>query len=91
MVKVIVHREETFEIPNSCKDCPMLRHEQDGNASIATCKLKNADGYNNTVEYKASGWFNKENRWTWFDKDRYFRDKDCPLEDGHIYSLNNWE
>ena len=87
-VKVVVYREEIFEIPESCKDCPMLRSDNDGHETIEFCKLKNMPNpYDNIVryaEYKTANTLDKE-------KYEYFRDKNCPLEDGQTYQIRNWE
>lgn len=88
MVKVIVHREENFEIPKSCKDCPMLRRDSDGQETIEFCKLKNnSNPYDNIVkyaEYKTTSIWDKVEY-------EYFRDKNCPLEDGQTYQIRDWK
>ena len=74
MIKLIVHEEKEFEMPECCCKCPMHSSFQDGNARIDTCSLlkKEGDPWYSTIsayDYDIHG-----NRIP-------IKDERCPLKD----------
>ena len=70
---ITVHQKSiTFEMPEKCSRCPMLQHDQYGNASIPYCLLlkPGPNGFGNCVDDRSET-----------------RDRDCPLKDGETYLI----
>ena len=82
MIHVTKTQSWNFEIPKSCRECPMRYSERDGNCTIEFCRLKNHKRWEkNTVSYKKVVLTDEG------EKYKYKRDKHCPLKNGESYAI----
>ena len=86
MIKVTLTRTATFEMPKDCASCPLCYSEQDGNATIYLCKLKQhlnpkASWTQHTVDYGRFRVFPDGEKWV------HTKDSNCPIEDNKEYNL----
>ncbi len=73
MIRVTKTQPWHLEMPKTCIGCPMHHSINDGSASIEICKLKkNKNWEDNTINVRTM---------------KTSRDINCPLVDGHSYTI----